>query len=183
MTHVPTIEGDMKPEGKPESPQRILGIDPGTHCGFALLESDRVLASGEWNLTPSRHESSGMRFIKFERSLAEVLYHLGCDAKTLVAYEEVRRHLGTDAAHIYGGIIAVLQSKCIMSGIEYFGIPVGTVKKQATGKGNASKEDMIAAARKHWPHIPISSENQADALWIAETARRLYFAQSDTKEG
>jgi len=165
---------------------RIVGIDPGTRCGFALLEGDRVIASGEWDLTPRRYESSGMRFVKFERSLGEMFDILNRHnkTKTVVAYEEVRRHMGTDAAHIYGGLVAIIQAMCIkLDALEYLGIPVGTVKKQATGKGNASKEDMIAAARKHWPHLPISSENQADALWIAETARRLYFAQSDTKEG
>ena len=57
-------------------------------------------------------------------------------------------------------------------GIEYMGIPVGTVKKTATGKGNASKEDMMRAARERWPGWEPVDDNDVDARWIAVAAAR-----------
>ena len=53
----------------------------------------------------------------------------------------------------------------------YQGVPVGTIKRHATGKGNAPKEAMIAAARAHG--FSPADDNEADAiallLWAIET--------------
>lgn len=144
---------------------KILAIDPGTHCGWALY-ADGVTASGVWNLRGGRFEGGGMRFVRLQQYLEAI------GPVDQVYFEEVRRHLGTDAAHIYGGIIAVLAAHCEHRGIPYAGIPVGTVKKRATGKGNADKDAMLAAARARWPEQTVLDDNQADALWILETAMR-----------
>lgn len=138
---------------------QVLAIDPGTKCGWALFSDGKRVASGVWDLKSKRHEGAGMRFLRMRRYFLEALE--GCDA---VAYEEVRRHAGTSAAHVYGGIIAVIQSSCEERGVPYQGIPVGTVKKRATGKGNAGKPAMIAAAvAEGWAP---ADDNEADALWI-----------------
>ena len=47
--------------------------------------------------------------------------------------------LGTDAAHVYGGFLATLTSWCEQRAIAYQGVPVGTIKRFITGKGNADK--------------------------------------------
>ena len=53
----------------------------------------------------------------------------------------------------------------------YQGVPVGTIKKHATGKGNAGKGDVIAAMRAKGH--PVTDDNEADALallhWAIET--------------
>jgi Holliday junction resolvasome RuvABC endonuclease subunit len=60
-----------------------------------------------------------------------------------------------------------------MRGIPYQGVPVGSIKKHATGKGNASKEMMIAAAKARG--FRPADDNEADALailhWVIEGAR------------
>jgi Holliday junction resolvasome RuvABC endonuclease subunit len=109
-----------------------------------------------------------MRFVKFRNSFANLIDTCRPD---LVAYEEVRRHMGTDAAHIYGGIISHIQTICLERGINYTAIPVATVKRVATGKGNADKDAMLAAARARWGNH-ITNDNEADALWILEAARQ-----------
>lgn len=80
-------------------------------------------------------------------------------------YEEVNHHAGTAAAHIYGGIVAVIQAFCEERSIPYSGIPVGTVKKYATGKGNANKAAMVRAARALG--IDTDNDNEADAIFVA----------------
>lgn len=151
----------------------IIGIDPASRCGWAVLTEDgQRVASGTWDLSPRRYESAGMRFVKFERSFLELL---NTYPDCVVVYEEVRRHAGTDAAHVYGGLVATLQRVCLTRPagvVEHAGIPVGTVKKTATGKGNAGKEQMIAAADKQWLDRIVGDDNEADACWIAETWRR-----------
>ena len=149
-------------------PSTILGIDPGTKCGWAVIRDGVHLFSGVWDLQPRRHEGGGMRFVRMLCKLNEIAGATKIDA---VAYEEVRRHLGVDAAHIYGGVVATLSGWCEERSIPYEAIPVGTIKKHATGSGNANKESMIDAAKQQWPSVSIIDDNHADALWIAETMR------------
>jgi crossover junction endodeoxyribonuclease RuvC len=137
----------------------ILALDLGTTCGYAA--GPRPIVSGTWNLKPGRFDGGGMRFVKFKARLAEV-----CDAWGVqrVAFEEVRKHAGTDAAHVYGGLMATLTAFCEEKKIPYEGIPVGEIKKFWTGRGNAKKEVMIAEAERRGFHP--SDDNEADALAI-----------------
>lgn len=148
----------------------VIGIDPATACGYAIRRDGVVLASGVWNLKPKRHEGAGMRWLRLRSYLTQVLIDLRDEHIELLAYEEVRRHLGTDAAHLYAGCVTVLQTWCEDRAVPYTGIPVGTVKKLATGSGRADKEAMVLAAQRRWPEADVTDDNQADALWIAEAA-------------
>lgn len=145
--------------------QKILAIDPGTYCGYALSPFE----SGTWDLSTRRHEGGGMRFFRLRTHLDRV-----CPKVDLVVYEEVRGHRGTDAAQVYGGIVAILQEHCETHEIPYQGVPVSTLKKFATGKGNASKELMVVAAKRRWPDVDIQDDNQADALMLWAWAQREY---------
>ena len=78
-----------------------------------------------------------------------------------ICFEEVRRHAGTDAAHVYGGLMATLTAWAELRGVPYQGVPVGTIKRHATGKGNADKEAMIAAVRARG--FTPADDNEADA--------------------
>lgn len=135
-----------------------LVLDLGTTTGFGVGGREH-LVSGSWNMKPSRFESAGMVFVKFRGRLNEIHKAYGVEA---VAYEEVRRHAGTDAAHRYGGLLGTLQAWCIENGIEYEGVPVGTIKKSWTGSGNANKEMMIAEAVKRG--FNPKDDNEADAI-------------------
>lgn len=157
---------------------KILALDLGTKTGWAFSDT----GSGVWNLAPRRHESQGMRWIKFRQSLNDALQ--GVD---MVAYEEVARHLGTHAAHIYGGFLAILQEMCEERKIEYVGVPVGTIKKHATSRGNASKADMIQHANfiirtESYREHPVIDDNEADAICLLAYAEEQYGGKPGTEE-
>lgn len=101
-----------------------------------------------------------MRYLRFKRWLTELKGTT--DGLEAVYFEEVRRHAGVDAAHAYGGFLATLTAWCEHHQIPYQGVPVGTIKRHATGKGNADKAAMLAAARAKG-HQP-ADDNEADAL-------------------
>jgi Holliday junction resolvasome RuvABC endonuclease subunit len=88
-----------------------------------------------------------------------------------VYFEEVRRHAGTDAAHIYGGFLASLTAWCEQNRIPYEGVPVGTIKRHVSGKGNADKAAVISAVRSRG--FNPADDNEADAiailLWAIDT--------------
>jgi Holliday junction resolvasome RuvABC endonuclease subunit len=138
----------------------VLTLDLGTQTGWALRDRSGTITSGSISFKPGRFEGGGMRFLRFKHWLDEVReLAQGLDA---VYFEEVRRHAGVDAAHAYGGFLAHLTAWCEHHGVPYQGIPVGTIKKHATGKGNADKAAMLAAARA-WGYAPVD-DNEADAL-------------------
>ncbi len=140
---------------------RILALDLGGRCGFAWTDTTECATwnSGVWSLTRSG-EGWGRRFVRFRDLVLEV-------APDRVVYELVRRHVGTEAAHNYGGYLGILTALCEEHGIGYDSIGVGTVKKHATGKGNARKPAMIAAAVERFARVP-QDDNEADALWILD---------------
>ena len=149
---------------------KILAVDPGTDCGWCVMEGGKIVASGTWDLKAKRHEGGGMRYLRFERYFLEALFGVN-----LVAYEEVRRHMGVDAAPVYGGIIAVLAKVCEAAKVPYFGLPVATVKRHACKNGAASKEMMVDAANKQYGlALKYSQDDEADAIWIAATAESQY---------
>jgi Holliday junction resolvasome RuvABC endonuclease subunit len=137
-----------------------LAIDLGTTTGWALSQRDGSITSGSLSFRPARFEGGGMRYLRFKRWLNELLTATGkIDA---VYVEEARRHAGVDAAHAYGGFLAHLTAWCEHHSISYAAVPVGTIKRHATGKGNAGKPEMIAAARARG--FTPTDDNEADAL-------------------
>lgn len=138
----------------------VLALDLGTSCGFCI-GTEKSHISGNWTLKPGRFEGGGMRFIKFRQRLRELATAYKVD---IVYFEEVRRHKGVDAAHVYGGLMAVLTEWCEEHNIPYDGLPVGEIKKTWTGSGNASKEAMMAECldRGYQP----TTFDEADAVAI-----------------
>ena len=144
----------------------ILALDLGTTTGWAMI-CDGTITSGSQSFKPQRFEGGGMRFLKFKRWLSDMSY-CGTYPIDAVYFEEVRRHAGVDAAHAYGGFMAHLTAWCEHHQIPYQGVPVGTIKKSWTGRGNANKSAMIAKAR--WlGHSPID-DNETDALALLDWA-------------
>lgn len=140
----------------------LISLDLGAKCGWAS-RCGGVINSGTQDFSLSRFEGRGMQFLKFKRFLARLTDAVVPD---VISLEEVRRHLGVDAAHAYGGYLAHVASYCEEANIPHTGVPVGTIKKHATGKGNASKDDMISAAKVLYPDQDIRDDNQADALCL-----------------
>jgi Holliday junction resolvasome RuvABC endonuclease subunit len=147
----------------------VLALDLGTTTGWAIRGFDGLITSGTVSFKPSRYDGGGMRYLRFTNWLTEIDRLSG--PISAIYFEEVRRHVGTDAAHVFGGLLAVLTSWGELRGIPYQGIPVGTIKKHATGKGNAPKQAMIDAARVRG--FTPADDNEADAiailLWALET--------------
>ena len=151
------------------TPRCMLSLDLGTTTGWALRGHDGLITTGTASFKPGRYDGGGMRYLRFTNWLTELDRLSG--PISAIWFEEVRRHAGTDAAHVYGGLMATLTAWCELRGVPYQGVPVGTIKRHATSKVNAPKEAMIAAARARG-FSPVD-DNEADAIallvWAIET--------------
>jgi len=154
----------------------ILALDLGTTTGWALRSANGPVAHGFVSFKSQRFEGGGMRYLRFGRWLADMLTLSGSQTGSqtnlagigAIYFEEVRRHLGVDAAHVYGGLLATLTAWCEHHQIPYQGVPVGTIKRHATGKGNAGKAEVIAAMKALGR--PVTDDNEADALALLHWA-------------
>ena len=129
---------------------------------------DGLITSGTVSFRPSRYDGGGMRYLRFTNWLTELDQLSGPIAAIL--YEEVRRHAGTDAAHVYGGLMATLTAWGEL-GACLRGRAGRHHQAHGAGKGNAPKPAMIAAARARG--FSPADDNEADALailhWALET--------------
>src|SRR5512144_2900712 len=77
----------------------ILALDLGQRTGWAVRNRDGAIASGVHEFRPGRFEGGGMIWLRFRSWLQEVDETSG--GAGVVVFEEVRRHLGTTAAHVF----------------------------------------------------------------------------------
>ena len=158
------------PVGAPDNPSGVVvALDLATVTGWALRSADGAITSGTVSFRPSRYDGGGMRYLRFGNWLNQLAIDVG--GIGAVFHEEIRKHLSTDSAHVHGGLLATLTAWCEQRSIPYQGVPVGTIKRHITGKGNADKATVTAAIRARG-FKPVD-ENEADALavllWATET--------------
>lgn len=144
--------------------KRILALDMATKTGWASGTS-----SGTEDFRKKAGDSRGMIYIRFEAWLTEICGYIEPE---LIVYERPHAR-GRAANELLNGLLAHLQAYCERCGIEYTDCPSTTLKKFATGKGNASKEMMIDAYRKRLGVDPID-DNHADAWWLHAWAEDQY---------
>lgn len=141
---------------------KILALDIATKTGWATGVAPGE--SGVWDLGAKRREPKYIRLHNLRQNLQ--LLDLEDDRFDLVVFEALyMQHFNTavilaelrgvvkEWAHLYTGGVAD---------------PVAptTIKKHATGRGDATKMMVLLAARARWPDLNIVSDDQSDALWL-----------------
>jgi hypothetical protein len=148
-----------------EKTRVVLGIDLGTNCGYTFafykpgvpvtpgLISPRHM--GQWDLSAGSYDSGAIRFLRLRHFLAAA-------KPDAVFYEDVKfdppginkinagavlARVAT-ASEFLGACKATTCCWCEEHNIPCTGFKIGTIKKRATGHGNANKEDMIKACNK-----------------------------------
>lgn len=154
---------------------KILAIDPGSKCGWAIIEDSEssVVESGVQVFDLKRGESAGMRFIRFRKWLNGLMDFW---KPGLVVYEQAH-HRGGAATELCVGFVTRILEIAAEYGANHTSCHSMTLKKWATGKGNADKTKMIETvhqklAFRNMPTIEIIDDNHADAillgLWASE---------------
>ena len=148
---------------------KVIGLDLGTSTGWAVFDGVSVLRSGQVELKEHAWEGVGMRPFRAAVLVRRLLdEHPGA----VVAIELVRRHLGTQAAQLYGAILGAVTSTVEGHGeARYVFVSVQDVKIAAAGNGAASKRSVVEAARVIYG-VDAAGEDQADAVFVAVAAWR-----------
>lgn len=142
----------------------ILALDASNKCGFAHTNGE----SGVWEYKKKKTDSPGAKWIVFMARLRDMLRKNPTD---LVAYEQPHNRGGA-ATHSGHGYVTCIEYVCSGLGVQVESYHSATIKKHATGKGKASKQEMVDACRDRLGIEP-QDDNEADALWIRELAAHL----------
>ena len=137
----------------------LLALDLGTDCGFAIFKDGKFI-SGTKKLGTYK-EKFGARFYEFRKWLLNIIAKHNIEA---IYFERVYGHKGVEAAHCYGGFLYMLASVCFQQNIPCTGLTVQAIKKFMTGKANATKDEMITAARQKG--FSPETDDEADAIAI-----------------
>lgn len=137
----------------------LLALDLGTSCGFAVVKDGKV-GSGTKKLRVDKR-AFGARFLDFRNWLLQAIALYDIQE---IYFERVYGHTGTEAAHVYGGLMYTLATVCLELNLKCVGFAVQTIKKFMTGKGNANKAEIIAAAKQKG--FNPKTHDEADAIAI-----------------
>lgn len=140
----------------------ILALDCATKTGWALSAGE-LKQTGVQAFDLRRGESPGMQFLRFRAWLNEV-FKLA-NKIDVVAYEAAH-HRGGAATQLCVGMVTDVLAWAADIGAETMPVHTGTLKKFATGKGNAGKPEMIQAAKDRG-YDP-EDDNEADACLLLE---------------
>ena len=174
---------DLGPDAK-----IVLGLDMGTNCGYsyAIIRKDgswefNPWFMGLWDLSTGRYDSGNLGFLRLRRFLTEV-------SPCAIFYEDVKFTPGeaitkynasrvlaraATSSELLGAFRQIIMMWAEDHGAICAGVPIGTIKRKATGRGVASKEDVIKACNAKFStnfdietYTTTGADNVADSAFV-----------------
>lgn len=148
---------------------RVLGIDPATASGWAILNDGAYETGGTAKFPKptksqiAKGEVEGVRWRDYRLWFDELLFTYKPD---VVGFEDVRRHVSTLSGHAYGYFRYCAEACCADAGIKFYPINVKTWKS-TVNSGNDDKDDTQTFLSKIYPSVTFVDDNHSDALGIA----------------
>lgn len=151
----------------------FLAIDIGTCCGWAtncggkvevgtlILATPKEIKEWGKNRLTRRNDPRILRLKKFVASF--------CDKVDCIVIEDVEFSSSRMQTQLWSSLRAAVWLACEECGIYYDAVNVKTLKKWATGNGNADKTRMVFAANTQRPDLKFD-EDSADAFHVLQWA-------------
>lgn len=142
--------------------RNLVAFDQATLCGVAYQKAgDKTAKTELWDLSIKSKESQGMKWIRFESKLRDFLKKHKIE---VLAYELPSGRNTNPIIHS-SKLICLMEKVCTEMDIEYVEFSSKSIKKFATGNGNAGKPLMIQYAESLWGYEG-NDDNEADAIHI-----------------
>jgi len=149
------------PPAPPAPGLRILGLDLSLTCtGYATHRAVNTLQ-------PPAKLRGAERLAWIRTALATLIANVHVVVLEGYAYGRAKQ------AHQLGELGGVVRLVLHDRGIPFVEVPPAVLKLYATGRGNASKEEMLVAAVKRLGYEGYDN-NEADALWLYTFAADAY---------
>lgn len=162
--------------GLSDSDSIWLALDLGTHTGFAVHDG-RATWAGTHRLATA-NELKGSIYnrcwdVRFERLYDFTSQHLLLSKTSTLVWEDVQFVHSSQQINVWTTLrsavwAAVVDLRRAGHCVTLHAVPVGTLKKHATGSGSADKTAMLKAAVRHnlVPAETRLDDNAIDAVWL-----------------
>lgn len=148
----------------------VAGLDLSlTATGVAIFELDEPTALTVKS-KGANADTLGMRNVRLSALAANIVTYV--ERADYVAVESPAYNQTGGSHHDRSGLWWLVVSKLVDRGIHVYEVTPTQVKKYATGRGNASKTEVITAVVKRYPQFSIANDNEADAVILAAFLRR-----------
>lgn len=144
-----------------------LALDLGAKMGWCIRTNNGSFLSGCKSFTKKSGETRYSKLNKIRRWLDVIEDNFTISN---IYYEEVNFSTNTYADQAHGAYKGNLHQFAEINEIPIEGFAVPTIKKELTGRGNASKQGMIYYAEKYVGY-EIMDDNEADAIGVMYTGR------------
>lgn len=146
----------------------VLGLDLATKTGWCIWDKgNNKDTSGVWDFSLKKDESDSMRPIKFRANLNTLIEaYPEFKDQGLVTWEQVNFVKHRYAYKVHVELVTTVKIWCADHNIPCTTSDVTSIKRFATGKGNAGKDLMAKAFKDKWPLRTFVDDNEIDAVWL-----------------
>lgn len=109
---------------------------------------------------------------RLDALIGDIIGAIPASDRTLIAVEGPSFGSSGSAAHILGGLWWLVRHALRIEGFDVVVASPSTVKKYATGSGNASKDQVLAAVVRRYLDVEVTGNDEADALVLAAIRAR-----------
>ena len=169
----------------PPMHKRLTGLDLASSCGISFCDiipghpvTGATIVGGQWDLSLSNWDTNSLRLIRLKQFLSilepDLLFYEevkyvgqsappGANESTLTALV-ARAVSGAQVVHTMQAILITWAEE---RNIPCEAVPIGTLKKYATGRGNANKKEMIEACNEKFKtDLSFKYANQSGATLL-----------------
>lgn len=149
---------------------KVVGLDLSiTAPGVAVLDDAAITVNVYKSkpLGPTLHD----RDRRLALLLADVVEHLAHANLVVVEAPPYGHTPANGSAHDRAGFWWRVVHAAQLTGAHVVEVSPTSLKKYATGKGNASKEEVMWKVASEWPGVDAHDDNGCDALWLAAMGR------------
>jgi Holliday junction resolvasome RuvABC endonuclease subunit len=150
----------------------FVGLDLSlTSTGVAVIPGDQIRVVRVTSKPVPKATSDDTAF-RLDGIVDGILAHIPASDATFVAVEGPSFGSSGSAAHVLGGLWWMVRHALRVEGLDVVIVPPSVVKKYATGKGNAPKDQVLAAVIRRYPDVNVTGNDEADALVLAAIRAR-----------
>lgn len=162
----------------------VVGLDLSlTRTGLArilLSNGPPVIRLCEVTSKPPRPETLATRSQRLHRITSDLLALFGRPDLAVVEGPAYMTDVGK--AHDRSGLWWHVVGKLAQAGVPVAEVPPSTLKVYATGKGNLSKDQILAAVIQRFPTAGVTGNDTADALTLAAMGARALGHPIETRQ-
>jgi crossover junction endodeoxyribonuclease RuvC len=156
---------------------KVIGLDLSLTCTGVAVATEDGAVTDRITSTPARRVPKGdplltipERALRLDGIVDEIVDHArGAD---LVVVEAPAYDSKSPHTHERSGLWWLVVWRLWARNVTVVEVTTGGVKRYATGRGGASKDDVLSAVIRRYPHVDVNGNDEADALILAAMGAR-----------